>query len=135
MPMSERAYEGLMTAVRHNPYMAKEFLGILREHPGWVMYKPEDQYGPLGLMFAALPRKHLSPGVTVPVTAEPLSETELSACRAWNEEWLRRDFSKQELAEAIATILRNLPKPPPGEDANLVGTSEREIVLYDARRR
>lgn len=133
MPMSAKALDGLGAAVRYNPFMAKELLGILRETPDWVMYKPDDPYGPLGLMFAALPRKRIAPGITVPIQAPPLSEEELAACSVWNAEWLRREFSKRELAEGIAAILEELEGEPTSDHFE-TPDQDGMLVLYNARR-
>ena len=105
--MSKTAYEGLEAAVlRYNPPRAIWLLDILRQQSGRQHYRHEDSYGPLSIMlFGALNRRRIAPGITVPTNARPLSEKTLAACRTWNEEWLRRDFSQQEIADAMSNFV------------------------------
>lgn len=106
MPFSPEAWAGLSAAARWNPYGARALLAILREHPGWVRYKPADRYGPLSMMlFAVPPRRWLAPGVSIPAQPPPFPDELLPACEAFNREWLGRAFTKRELADAITTLL------------------------------
>lgn len=103
MPMSASAYEGLRAAVAYNPRRAREFVDIVRSFPAMVKRKPDDEYGPLILMLRTQPGSPL-------VASSPtlLTEQQRSACRRFNEEWLRRDFTKRELADAIESILEQI---------------------------
>ncbi len=103
MPMSATAYEGLRAAVVYNPLRAREFLDIIRSFPAMVKRKGEDEYGPLIFMLRTQPGRPLaasSPGI--------LSARQRSACRQFNDEWRRHDFTKRELAGAIDAILKQI---------------------------
>jgi hypothetical protein len=108
MAMSAEARQGLRAAVAYNPHAACLLLGILRDAAPWVKHKPDDQYGPLGVILGEQPRRDLAPGISVPVHRQPVSASEFAACRRLNAEWLRRDFSKQDLAEVLAEILTDM---------------------------
>ena len=56
-PMSEAALRGLAAAVQWNPGGAKLLLDILNTAQECVKHKPDDAYGPLGMM---LPRAGLA---------------------------------------------------------------------------
>ena len=103
MPMSATAYEGLRAAVVYNPQKAREFLGIMRTFPAMVKRKPGDAYGPLILLLKTQPGRPL---VVSPPDA--LTERQWAACRVFNDEWLRRKFTKRELADAIEAILEQI---------------------------
>lgn len=130
MTMSDEARRGLLIAVRRDPRMARDFLGILREHPNWVQYKPADPYGPLSLMLSGHARRDVAPGVTIIVATPPLSNQEQTACAAWNAEWLRGDFTKAELADAIATILSDLQSSPKEDGEPILHREGDELFLY-----
>jgi hypothetical protein len=108
MAMSTTARQGLHAAVEYNPDAAATLLGILREAAACVKYKPGDTYGPIGLIIGELPRRRLAQGISVPVNSRPLPEETLAACRIFNEEWLRRDFSKRELADTLEAVLTEI---------------------------
>ena len=126
MPMSPEAMEGLRVAVAWNPDAAVDLLGILREAPGWVKYKP-DPYGPLHLMLNPLiHQRRIAEGISVSVKPPPFPDDKRPAFEAFGKEWLARRFSKQELAETIAQMLTELGKPPPDEQPHL-------MPIYSAR--
>lgn len=101
--MSARAYEELWAAVAYNPLRARAFLDIMRSFPAMVKRKPDDEYGPLILMLKIRPDRPV-------VASSPslLTEQQRIACHMFNEEWLRRDFTKRELADAIEGILEQI---------------------------
>jgi hypothetical protein len=119
MAMSTTARQGLYAAVASNPHAAATLLGILREAPSWVAYKPGDRYGPIGLILGELPRRRIAPGITVPANSRPLPEETLAACRIFTEEWLPRDFTKCELAATLEAILSEIAP-------DVIGTSKPE---------
>jgi hypothetical protein len=77
-------------AAAHNPAGAQLLLDILRTAPEAVKRKPEDRYGPLGLMLTGRP---------------PLPAEQQRLCAAFNEEWLSGRFSRPQLAEALEIAL------------------------------
>jgi len=103
MPMSASAYEGLRAAVAYNPNRAREFVDVMRSFPAMVKRKPDDEYGPLILMLRTQPGRPL-----VASLPDLLTEQQRIACRRFNEEWLRWDFMKRELADAIESILEQI---------------------------
>ncbi|HET7090503.1 MAG TPA: hypothetical protein VFL17_17850 [Anaerolineae bacterium] len=108
MPISEEALTGLRAAIEWNPYGARELLAILKEFPTWMKYK-DDAYGPLGLiLFGIAPRQRIADGVNVPMKTAPFPEDKFAACQVFGEEWKRRAFTKQELADRIEVILAEL---------------------------
>jgi hypothetical protein len=111
MPMSAKAMEGLAGAVRLNSTGAVLLLNILRTAPAAVRYKPDDRYGPLGLMLSPSTRRHLERGA-----ADEGTRRLLEACAAFRQEWLDREFSKAELAAVLELLLeRNgVSVPAPG---------------------
>ena len=101
--MSATAYEGLRAAVVYNPQRAHEFLDILRSFPIMMKRKGEDEYGPLVIMLRTQPGR--------PLVASPpdvLTDQQRIACRRFTEEWLRHDFTKCEVADAIGAILAQI---------------------------
>ena len=109
MPMSAEAFAGLRAVVEWNPLGPRLLLGILREHPTWVRYK-DDPNGPLHLVqHVDEPMRVTSDGRLVPSERTPFPVDQAGACEGFGREWLRRDFSKSDLAEAIAGVLVALP--------------------------
>ncbi len=126
MPLSSEALAGLRAAVEWNPHAAWLLLGILHETPELVRYKAEDRHGPLGFIFASPPRRVLAPGASLPAPPRPLAAGVLEACATFNDEWLRRAYTKRELAEAIAHILAEVaPRHAAGHP------SSRYAILYE----
>ncbi len=111
--MSEEAMRGLRAAVEYNPAAAQFLLDALRGLPIGVRYKPQDRYGPLGMMILAMaPTLQITDKVSISRKAEPFPEERLKDCEIFNAEWLERRFTKQELADAIESILNELnPRP------------------------
>jgi hypothetical protein len=108
MSISEQAFEALRAAVTWNPIGARNFLDILREYPDWVKYK-NDPYGPLHLLLIpGQHRRQITKGVSVPIKSPPFPQEKLPACEVFGREWLQRKFSKQELADMIESILREI---------------------------
>ncbi len=103
MPLSSTAYVGLRAAIHYNPERAGSLLDALRSFPGAVKYRPENPYGPLTLMLTTVT------GSLAKAPPKPLPQEQLDACRVFNEEWLRHDYTKQELADAIQKILAEMP--------------------------
>lgn len=68
-----------------------------------VKRKPDDDYGPLILMLKAQPGRPL-----IESSPSLLTEQQRIACRTFNDEWLRREFTKRELADAIEGILEQI---------------------------
>jgi hypothetical protein len=115
MPMSKEAMEGLRAAVEHNPATAQYFMHILRFLPIGVRYKEQDRYGPLALMISALPQTmQITKKISIPIlkNPKPFPQEKLSYCEIFNEEWLQRRFTKQELADTIEQMLAEI-KPHP----------------------
>lgn len=115
MPLSGDALAGLRAAVEYNPFAAWQLLGILRETPALVRYKPEDRYGPLAMMLFGAHRRWIAPGVSIPVQPPPFPEEQLTVCAVFNEEWLRRAFTKRELADTLARVLADIAPRQPGQ--------------------
>ena len=113
MPMSEEAMRGLRAAAEYNPEAAQFLLDILRGLPIGVRYKPQDRYGPLGMMLSAMaPTLQITDKVSIQRKAKPFPEERLKDCEIFNAEWLERRFTKQELADAIKSILNEVaPRP------------------------
>lgn len=114
MPMSEEAAAGLRAAVEWNPAAARYFMHILRDLPIGVRYKEQDRYGPLALMISAYGQtQQITSEISIPLqNFPPFPEEKLKLCEAFNAEWLQRRFTKQELADAIEQILREVePRP------------------------
>ena len=108
MAMSEEAFEALQAAVTWNPIGARNLLAILREYPNWVKYK-NDSYGPLHLiLIPGQHRKQITQGISVPIKSPPFPQDKLPACEVFGTEWLQHKFTKQELADMIEMILRNI---------------------------
>jgi hypothetical protein len=104
---------GLRAAVEYNPQAAQYLLDILRGLPIGVRYKPQDRYGPLGMMLSALaPTLQITDKVSIQREAEPFPEERLKDCETFNAEWLQRRFTKQELANAIESILNEVAQRP-----------------------
>lgn len=113
MPISAEAMRGLRAAVEYNPHAAQFLLDALRGLPIGVRYKPQDRYGPLGMMLSALaPTLQITDKVSIQREAEPFPAEQLEDCETFNEEWLQRRFTKQELADAIESILNELSLRP-----------------------
>jgi hypothetical protein len=111
--MSEEAMRGLRAAVEYNPEAARFLLNALRGLPIGVRYKPQDRYGPLGMMILAFaPTLQVTDKVSIQRKVEPFPENWLHDCEIFNEEWLQRSFTKQELANAIESILNELNLQP-----------------------
>jgi hypothetical protein len=105
MPMSAEAFDGLCSVVTWNPAGARLLLGILREYRAWVRYK-DDPYGPLHMILQEVAYVTTTPdGRVVATVPNPFPVEKSAACERFGREWLRRDFSKRELAGTIAAIL------------------------------
>jgi hypothetical protein len=66
-----------------------------------VKYKPQDRFGPLGMMVTDSVRTDGAPGLSrpgLPQELHPVAET-------FQEEWLAKSFTKVELADEIEKIL------------------------------
>ena len=87
----------------YNPQKAREFLDIMRTFPAMVKRKPGDVYGPLILLLKTQPGRPL---VVSPPDA--LTERQWVACRVFSDEWLRRNFTKRALTDAIEAILTQI---------------------------
>ncbi len=113
MPMSIEAAAGLRAAVEYNPQAAQYLLDILRGLPIGVRYKEQDRYGPLSMIISAMsPTLQITDKESIPRQAEPFPVERLKDCEAFNAEWLQRRFTKQELADAIESILNELALRP-----------------------
>ncbi len=113
MPFSESAWHALEVAVRLNPDGARSLLAILRTAPAAVKYKPQDRFGPLGMMVidsgqadrADLPARGL---YRPSLAAEFHGQAE-----TFQREWLARSFTKAELADALEHCLRKAGEEVP----------------------
>lgn len=83
-------------ATAHRPARAQQLLDILRAAPEVVKRKP-DRYGPLGLVVFGPP---------------PLPPEDLRRCELFAREWLRGDFSVEELANALEAALLEVTGSP-----------------------
>lgn len=137
MPLSKEATEGLRAAVKYNPTAAHYFLQMLRFLPLGVRYKERDRYGPLAMMISAVPQSMpITDQISLPVkNVKAFPAEKLRLCEIFNEEWLQRCFTKQELADIIEQILADIkPCPVLGEvDAStaLVVTAEGTFLSHD----
>ncbi len=104
MPISRIALKGLSAAVEWNPAAAQLLLDMLRTAPSCVRYKPEDRYGPLGLLLRPVAGKLT------------LSKENLLAYEVFNRAWLAQEFSKAELADTIERLLAGLGFPKHAPD-------------------
>jgi hypothetical protein len=94
-----------------NPEGARELLAILRTAPAAVKYKPEDTFGPLGMMVTETGPPAQNPsqrGLSRPGLPPQLH----GAAEAFQKEWLGRGFTKAELADELERCLNQL-----GEEA------------------
>ena len=108
MSISEEAFEALRAAVTWNPIGARNLLAILREYSDWVKYK-NDPYGPLHLiLIPGQHRRQITKGVSVPIKSPPFPQDKLPNCKAFGTEWLQRKFTKEELADMIEMILKEI---------------------------
>ena len=108
MSISEEAFQALRATVTWNPVGARNFLAILREYPDWVKYK-NDPYGPLHLLLIpGQHRRQITKEVSVPIKSPPFPQDKLPACEVFGAEWLQRKFTKQELADMIEMILKEI---------------------------
>lgn len=108
MGISRTAQFGVAAAVRYNPTLALQLLGILRTTPRCVKHKPGDVYGPLGFIFAGFPPQQSAPGAAMPILQEPLDAEASAACKTFNKEWLSGTCTKSDLADAIEASLADL---------------------------
>ena len=123
MPMSAKAYAALKAVVEWNPSTAKFLLFLLKETPYLVKYK-DDLYGPLTLLLIddAI-RKPLFQNISaqikrgafrnldeigVFVKLPPFPQEKLADCKVFGDEWKKREFTKQEFADALEQILSAL---------------------------
>jgi hypothetical protein len=106
MAMSRPARRALEAAIRLNPDAALLLRAILLTSPDSVKYKPEDAFGPLGMLVVSdqraptLPRRFR--GYQRPCLPRRLHKDAVQ----FREEWLARVLSKAELAAAIEACLR-----------------------------
>ena len=105
MPMSDAARQVLAAAVGLNPDGARRLLAILRTAPAAVRYKPQDRFGPLGMMVGESgPAGFDRPG---------LPREHHAAVEAFQREWVAKGFSKADLADELENRLRTLGEPVP----------------------
>lgn len=123
MPLSDLARQVLETAVGLNPDGARQLLAILRTAPAAVRYKPQDTYGPLGMLVkesGSTVRSHALRGFSRP----GLPPGNRPAAEAFQREWLARGFSKAELADELERCLNKLGEPvlPQGGPWQTIGS-------------
>ncbi len=111
--MSDSARRGLEVAVQSNPDGARLLLAVLRTAPGAVRYKADDRFGPLEMMV-----RESGQNVQVPArlrrSIRPVLPTEFhEAAENFQSEWLRKSFSKTELADEIEAVLREMKEDIP----------------------
>ena len=104
-PMSEAALRGLAAAVQWNPGGAKLLLDILNTAQECVKHKPDDAYGPLGMMLHGQGWPHAATGAAFPPELLP-------SCEAFGREWIEPRCSKRELAAVLKVLLGRLGVPP-----------------------
>ncbi len=136
MPMSREAAEGLFAAVEYNPAAAEFFMHVLRFLPIGVRYKAQDRYGPLALMILGSQVIQVTENVSIPrKNQKPFPQEKLWLCEIFNQEWLQRCFSKQELADAIEHILAEIKISPLLEEVDpattLILTAEGSFLSED----
>ena len=102
MPLSDSARRVLNTAVGLNPDGARLLLAILRTAPATVKYKPQDRFGPLGMMVGESGVANATRGPSRPRL--PLEHH--AAAEHFQREWLAKGFTKAELADALESCLR-----------------------------
>lgn len=108
MPISEESLTGLRAAIQWNPFGAQVLLAILKEFPKWMKYK-DDPFGPLGLiLFGIEPHQKIVDGVIIPKKTAPFPEDKYASCLIFGDEWKKRKFTKQELADKIEVILAEM---------------------------
>ncbi|HEX6349876.1 MAG TPA: hypothetical protein VF160_10870 [Candidatus Dormibacteraeota bacterium] len=104
MPLSDSARRVLETAVGLNPDGARQLVAILRTAPAAVKYKPQDRFGPLGIMVGESGVANAARGFSRPQL--PLEHH--GAAERFRREWLAKGFTKAELADALESCLRAL---------------------------
>lgn len=105
MPLSAAAMQAVRAATAHRPARAQQLLDILRAAPEIVKRKP-DRYGPLGLVVTGRP---------------PLPPEDRRRCELFAREWLRGDFSVEELANALEEALLEVTGSPQSIERHRAG--------------
>lgn len=106
MPLSDSARRVLEMAVGLNPDGARQLLAVLRTAPAAVKYKPQDRFGPLGMMVRDSGVANAARGFSRPL----LPVEHHPAADHFQREWLAKSFTKAELADALQRCLRALGK-------------------------
>lgn len=112
MPLSDPARQVLETAVGLNPDGARLLLAILRTAPTAVKYKPQDRFGPLGMMvseYGGAARNPSLRGLSRPDLALELH----GAAEIFQREWLAQSFTKAELADELERCLDQFGEQAP----------------------
>ena len=140
MPMSQEATEGLRAAVEFNPTAAEYFMHILRDLPIGVRYKEQDRYGPLAMMIFGSSTIKITHEIEIPVkNSKTFPQEKLRLCEIFNEEWLQRRFTKQELADIIEQMLAKIKPTPLLEETNasstLIMTAEGTFLVEEVQGR
>ncbi len=111
--MSDRAQQAVEAAVRLNPAGAQLLYAILRTAPAAVKRKPEDKFGPLGLMVVEA-RPPVQASFRFKGWVRPALPAKLhQQAAAFRREWLGYRFTKAELADSIEECLRQHGEPVP----------------------
>jgi hypothetical protein len=105
--LSDSARQVLEAAVGLNPDGARQLLAILRTAPAAVKYKPQDRFGPLGMMVNESGGADATPGFGRP----GLPQEHHAAAETFQQEWLAKSFSKVELANELEKLLKTLGEP------------------------
>jgi hypothetical protein len=106
VPFSPSARHAVEVAVRLNPDGARSILAILRTAPAAVKYKPQDRFGPLGMMVIAGGQPDRSPVPAGGFYRPSLPPEFHGQAETFQREWLARSFTKAELADALEQCLR-----------------------------
>jgi len=134
--MSREAAEGLFAAVEYNPAGAEFLMHALRFLPLGVRYKVQDRYGPLALMIFGSQVIQVTAEIDLPrKNQQPFPQEKLWLCEIFNQEWLQRRFSKQELADAIEHNLDEVRHQPLLEEVDsstiLIVTARGNLLTTD----
>lgn len=105
------ARQALEKAIGVNADGARLLLAILRAAPDAVKYKPEDRFGPLGMMVTESAR--IQPSTAPPRFARPALAPRFHRAAERFREWISREFTK---ADELERYLRQLGEEVPSPD-------------------